>query len=60
MRLAVRLYRRFLTRYTPACNLSPSCSAYALDHGVRASWVRMRASEGVRCGDKHMHMRGLR
>jgi putative component of membrane protein insertase Oxa1/YidC/SpoIIIJ protein YidD len=54
VRLAVRFYRRFLTGFTPACGLSPSCSAYAVDHGVWASWVRMRAAEGVRCGDKHM------
>ena len=28
--LAIRGYRRWLTRFTPACPSEPSCSAYAL------------------------------
>lgn len=42
MRLAlalIRAYQRHLTRYTPPCTLTPSCSQYALDaitaHGLR-------------------------
>lgn len=46
----VRLYRRRLTRFTPVCPSTPSCSAYALDaverlgprRGLRAAAARVR------------------
>ena len=37
--LAIRGYRRWLTRFTPACPSEPSCSAYALT-AVRTSGAR--------------------
>jgi hypothetical protein len=37
--LAVRGYRRWLTRFTPTCPSEPSCSAYALT-AVRTSGAR--------------------
>lgn len=48
---ALRLYRRRLTRFTPACPGTPSCSAYAQDavarlgarRGLRAAARRVRA-----------------
>jgi putative component of membrane protein insertase Oxa1/YidC/SpoIIIJ protein YidD len=40
---AIRLYRRRLTRYTPACPGTPSCSAYAL-----AAVTRLGARRGLR------------
>lgn len=50
---AIRGYRRWLTRFTPACPSEPSCSAYALTavttsgarRGLRAAAGRVR-----RCG----------
>ena len=47
----VRLYRRRLTRFTPTCPSTPSCSAYALDaierlgprRGLRAAAARVRS-----------------
>lgn len=53
-RALVRFYRRWLTRWTPECALEPSCSAFALEYGVRAAWRRQRAEEGVRCGDRYL------
>ena len=49
--LAIRGYRRWLTRYTPACPSEPSCSAYALTAvttlgaraGLRAAARRVRS-----------------
>ena len=41
----VRMYRRFITPWTPAsCRFSPTCSAYAIEavrsHGVlRGTWL---------------------
>ena len=41
----VRMYRRFITPWTPAsCRFSPTCSAYAIEavrsHGVlRGAWL---------------------
>jgi Uncharacterized conserved protein len=51
----IRGYQRRLTRFTPACPQTPSCSAYALDavrtlgprRGIRAAAARIRA-----CGPK--------
>ena len=51
--LVIRGYRRWLTRFTPACPSTPSCSAYALAavtglggrRGLRAAARRVR-----RCG----------
>ena len=37
--LAIRGYRRWLTRFTPTCPSEPSCSAYALT-AVRTSGAR--------------------
>ena len=43
VRMLLRGYRRWLTRYTPACPSTPSCSAYALaaveTFGARAGLV---------------------
>ena len=47
----IRSYQRLLTRFTPACPSSPSCSAYALTavqrlgarHGLAAAAARVRA-----------------
>lgn len=36
---AIGVYRRHLTRYTPTCPLTPSCSTYAL-HAVRTLGAR--------------------
>ena len=49
--LAIRGYRRWLTRFTPACPSEPSCSAYALTavrtsgarRGLRAAARRLRS-----------------
>ena len=46
----IRCYQRHLTRFTPACPLAPSCSAYALRivqrlgarHGLAAAAARVR------------------
>ena len=48
---AIRFYRRLLSRFTPSCPSSPSCSAYALDavqrlgarRGLAAAAARVRA-----------------
>ena len=53
--LAIRGYRRWLTRFTPACPSEPSCSAYALAAvttlGARAAAaapaVRLRPCAGA-------------
>lgn len=47
----IRGYQRLLTRFTPSCPQSPSCSAYAVDavrrlgprRGIRAAAARIRA-----------------
>ncbi len=52
---AIRLYQRVLTRFTPVCPATPSCSAYALAaverlgarRGLAAAAARVRA-----CGRK--------
>ena len=49
--LAIRGYRRWLTRFTPVCPSEPSCSAYALSavrtsgarRGLRAAAHRLRS-----------------
>lgn len=38
--LAIRFYRRWLSRFTPHCHLKPICSTYAL-HAVRAHGARV-------------------
>ena len=51
VRAAIRFYRRRLTRFTPACPSTPSCSAYALTaveelgprRGLAAAARRVRA-----------------
>jgi hypothetical protein len=51
IQLAIRGYRRWLTRFTPACPSEPSCSAYALTavrtsgarRGLRAAARRLRS-----------------
>jgi putative component of membrane protein insertase Oxa1/YidC/SpoIIIJ protein YidD len=51
VRAAIALYRRFLTRFIPACPATPSCSAYALAEidrlgargGLRAAAARIRS-----------------
>jgi putative component of membrane protein insertase Oxa1/YidC/SpoIIIJ protein YidD len=55
--LAVRGYRRWLTRFTPACPSEPSCSAYALAavttlgprRGLRAAARRVRSCGRPAC-----------
>jgi putative component of membrane protein insertase Oxa1/YidC/SpoIIIJ protein YidD len=50
----IRAYQRHLTRFTPACPLAPSCSAYALHvvrrlgarRGLAAAAARVRACGG--------------
>jgi putative component of membrane protein insertase Oxa1/YidC/SpoIIIJ protein YidD len=38
--LAIRFYRRWLSRFTPHCHLKPICSTYAL-HAVREHGARV-------------------
>lgn len=38
--LALRVYRRWFTRFTPACTLEPSCSLFALESVRRYGSVR--------------------
>jgi hypothetical protein len=55
--LAIRGYRRRLTRFTPACPSEPSCSAYALAavttlgprRGLRAAARRVRSCGRPAC-----------
>ena len=55
--LAIRGYRRWLTRFTPACPSEPSCSAYALAavttlgprRGLRAAARRVRSCGRPAC-----------
>ena len=58
--LAIRGYRRWLTRFTPACPSEPSCSAYALAavttlgarRGLRAAARRVRSCGRPACGPR--------
>jgi len=45
---AIRFYRRLLTRFTPACPSTPSCSAYALDAVQRLGVRRGLAAAAAR------------
>jgi putative component of membrane protein insertase Oxa1/YidC/SpoIIIJ protein YidD len=58
--LAIRGYRRWLTRFTPACPSEPSCSAYALTvvttlgarRGLRAAARRVRSCGRPACAPR--------
>jgi putative component of membrane protein insertase Oxa1/YidC/SpoIIIJ protein YidD len=58
--LAIRGYRRWLTRFTPACPSEPSCSAYALTavttlgarRGLRAAARRVRSCGHPACAPR--------
>ena len=58
--LAIRGYRRWLTRFTPTCPSEPSCSAYALAAvttlgprgGLRAAARRVRSCGRPACGPR--------
>ena len=57
---AIRGYRRWLTRFTPACPSEPSCSAYALSavrtsgprRGLRAAARRVRSCGRPACAPR--------
>jgi hypothetical protein len=53
VRVALRGYQRWLSRFTPVCPSTPSCSAYALDavarHGARRG-LRLAAARVRACG----------
>jgi hypothetical protein len=51
--LAIRGYRRWLTRFTPACPSTPSCSAYAL-----AAVTRLGARRGLRAAARRLRRCG--
>lgn len=56
VRAALRGYQRWLTRFTPACPSTPSCSAFALAavgrHGARRG-LRLAAARVEACGAPH-------
>lgn len=53
---AVRVYRRYLSRYTPHCAQKPICSTYALrvikKHGARKG-LHMTRIRIQNCGKEH-------
>jgi putative component of membrane protein insertase Oxa1/YidC/SpoIIIJ protein YidD len=56
VRASLRGYQRWLSRFTPACPSTPSCSAYALAavgrHGARRG-LRLAATRVAACGRPH-------
>jgi membrane protein insertion efficiency factor YidD len=61
VRAALRGYQRWLSRFTPACPSTPSCSAYALAavgrHGARRG-LRLAAARVRDCGLPPQRTRG--
>jgi len=61
VRAALRGYQRWLSRFTPACPSTPSCSAYALAavarHGARRG-LRLAAARVHTCGVAPERRRG--
>jgi uncharacterized protein len=51
--MAVRFYQRYLTRFTPHCHQTPSCSQYGYEavkeHGFRIG-IQMAADRIKQCG----------